>query len=212
MPQTYYQRHRAQIIGRSKRRYEAKRELILEQSRIRGTLPEFKAKHADYLRRYRQTERGKEVRKRSREKERIAAKSIKRWRTRKPYMEEYLRKYYEDNRDKILAAFRLYYRRNKPAYMARAMARRAFLAKVAINEQAIADWKARLKASLSFRCYYCYKTFSTMEVHIDHIIPLSKKGPHEIGNLCASCPKCNLTKREKLISEWRRVGQQILPL
>lgn len=48
-------------------------------------------------------------------------------------------------------------------------------------------------------CIYCGEKSS----HIDHVIPLSRGGQHRIGNLAPSCMKCNLTKNNKFISEWR---------
>lgn len=42
-------------------------------------------------------------------------------------------------------------------------------------------------------CFYC-DTGCQDSFHIDHIIPLSKGGCHELYNMCISCPECNIRK------------------
>lgn len=54
-----------------------------------------------------------------------------------------------------------------------------------------------IRARKSNKCYYCKRTF-TLTPHFDHVIPLSRGGLHEIGNLCVSCPSCNLSKAATL--------------
>ena len=61
------------------------------------------------------------------------------------------------------------------------------------------------------RCYYCDKDFTGM-IHFDHIVPLARNGKHEAANLCVSCPACNLEKATREISNWKKKGQQILPI
>lgn len=39
-------------------------------------------------------------------------------------------------------------------------------------------------------CAYCDKNLE--EYHVEHIIPLCLDGSNNIGNLCLSCPRCNL--------------------
>lgn len=45
-------------------------------------------------------------------------------------------------------------------------------------------------------CHWCGKRCAK-DYHIDHIMPLSKGGAHELRNLCIACPTCNLTKNAK---------------
>lgn len=52
-------------------------------------------------------------------------------------------------------------------------------------------------------CYYCAAPIYGTKFHIDHIIPISRGGAHHIDNLCPSCSLCNLSKHDKLVSEWR---------
>lgn len=52
-------------------------------------------------------------------------------------------------------------------------------------------------------CYYCAAPVYGTKFHVDHIIPISRNGAHHIDNLCPACVLCNLTKHDKLVSEWR---------
>ena len=47
------------------------------------------------------------------------------------------------------------------------------------------------------KCVICYKELN--KYHIDHIIPLTKKGKHTIINIQLLCPRCNIIKYNHLI-------------
>ncbi|MBC8222433.1 MAG: HNH endonuclease [SAR86 cluster bacterium] len=49
-----------------------------------------------------------------------------------------------------------------------------------------------------YKCVYCDGPFE----HVDHVIPLSKGGPHCLSNLRPACQFCNLSKHAKKLSEW----------
>jgi hypothetical protein len=52
-------------------------------------------------------------------------------------------------------------------------------------------------------CIYC----GGAAEHIEHLIPISRGGPHGIGNLAPSCAICNLSKHNKTVYEfkiWRK--------
>ena len=51
---------------------------------------------------------------------------------------------------------------------------------------------------LSKPCAYC----SAPSKHIDHIIPLSRGGLHDISNVIGACAECNQSKGDRLILEW----------
>lgn len=72
--------------------------------------------------------------------------------------------------------------------------------------------RARIKSTQNFQitdkdvrtllnqpCMYCGAKAS----HLDHIIPISKNGINGIGNLAPACAKCNLSKSDKFVMEWR---------
>lgn len=48
-------------------------------------------------------------------------------------------------------------------------------------------------------CAYC----SDLACEWDHVIPLSRGGAHQIGNLVPSCRTCNASKSTKTPSEWK---------
>lgn len=49
-----------------------------------------------------------------------------------------------------------------------------------------------------YECAYCDKRKADT---VDHVIPRSRNGPHEWGNVVAACRKCNAKKSDKLLSE-----------
>lgn len=51
-------------------------------------------------------------------------------------------------------------------------------------------------------CPYCGKPLGMSNIHLDHIVPLSKGGTHSKFNVLACCETCNLRKRSKPINEW----------
>lgn len=51
------------------------------------------------------------------------------------------------------------------------------------------------------RCWWCSKKIKGI-YHVDHVIPLSRGGTNDPSNLVISCPKCNLSKNNKLPHEW----------
>lgn len=67
-----------------------------------------------------------------------------------------------------------------------------------------------VKNKLWVRCYYCGKKIRGDESHIDHIIAISKNGPHRADNICVACASCNLSKNNKHPNEWMGNKQLIL--
>lgn len=49
----------------------------------------------------------------------------------------------------------------------------------------------------------CVECGSFKDIHADHIIPLSRGGTYSEGNLQPLCAFCNLSKKNKTMSEWR---------
>ena len=61
--------------------------------------------------------------------------------------------------------------------------------------------RKELKRLLSGFCAYCG---ATGQLTIDHVIPLARGGDHTIGNFAPACKKCNSTKGDSFIMEWRK--------
>ena len=49
-------------------------------------------------------------------------------------------------------------------------------------------------------CVYCDQ--SEGPFHIDHILPRSRGGSDQIGNLALACAPCNISKRDRTPQEW----------
>lgn len=60
-----------------------------------------------------------------------------------------------------------------------------------------------VRSAKDTKCSYCSAPLFGKPIHFDHIIPLSRGGAHCVANLCASCPSCNESKCNKLVSEWK---------
>jgi hypothetical protein len=52
-----------------------------------------------------------------------------------------------------------------------------------------------------YACVYCGS--GGLELHCDHVEPVSRGGGHEIENLVTACSICNLSKGAKTLAEWR---------
>jgi len=122
------------------------------------------------------------------------------------------RKAFDENPELILKRNREWASRNKDKIRSRDMRRRALLKGAEINLAKMQEWMASVKRKRSVRCYYCNSKISTAKIHFDHIVALAKGGPHSVENLCVSCGHCNLSKQDKPVRAWVRIGQQVLEL
>ena len=43
-------------------------------------------------------------------------------------------------------------------------------------------------------CYYCYQYTEQKDRTTDHVIPLSKNGPHTLDDIVMACANCNHRK------------------
>jgi len=59
-------------------------------------------------------------------------------------------------------------------------------------------------------CAYCDAEITRKTVTIDHIIPLSKGGKHEIGNIAPCCRSCNSSKGSK--TDWIPPNKRMLTI
>jgi 5-methylcytosine-specific restriction endonuclease McrA len=57
-------------------------------------------------------------------------------------------------------------------------------------------------------CQYCGVRFHTSELTFDHVFPRSKGGQTTWDNVLTCCVKCNVSKRDSLVSHGARRGSQ----
>jgi 5-methylcytosine-specific restriction endonuclease McrA len=78
--------------------------------------------------------------------------------------------------------------------------RKASERKVWLCKVMASDIRARY-AEFGHQCAYCG---AGGDLHMDHFIPLAKKGPHVLGNLIPACQECNYSKRDRDAEQWYR--------
>lgn len=72
-----------------------------------------------------------------------------------------------------------------------------------ITNEILGDW---IKEHADDKCVYCQKAVK----EVDHIVPLSKGGPHDVDNLQMLCMDCNRSKSDMTheeFVEWRKVNK-----
>ena len=111
----------------------------------------------------------------------------------------YSRKYYRENKEKILQYQLEYARANREKVRAYGRSYRA-------KKNNVEAYKVTDKDCMNIKNQPCLMCGSTENVHIDHIIPISKGGRHAIGNLQPLCKPCNTAKSNKYMIEWRAVN------
>jgi len=62
------------------------------------------------------------------------------------------------------------------------------------------DWE-KLKRQYGYCCAYCGEKSEKLEM--DHVIPITRMGRHAIANILPACRRCNISKFNKLLSEWK---------
>jgi 5-methylcytosine-specific restriction endonuclease McrA len=105
---------------------------------------------------------------------------------------ERAKEYYRANKETILAKIGIYRRRYEERKRGR---------NLTLTDQEKADLVAFYKVSRSqkaIRCYWCGKRTKKTDRHLDHIVPISKGGPHLASNLCVACRDCNMTKHAQM--------------
>lgn len=74
--------------------------------------------------------------------------------------------------------------------------------------KALRRYLSVLETARMVECYWCGEPTYQGQRHADHIIPLSRGGPHDVFNLCCSCPECNYRKSDGLPEEFD--GQHLI--
>jgi len=123
---------------------------------------------------------------------------------------KYNRDYYHSNRDSIQwnrMKFRLLFPdKYRAQNIARGALKRANRYKCIIGDlEEIKQFYEDVISSESIECYYCKERCGKsllLRPAIDHKVPLSKGGQHDISNLVACCEECNARKTNKTVEEF----------
>ncbi len=112
------------------------------------------------------------------------------------------KRYRERHREEVNARMRRWHASRKPESVASKAARhhrRRALEKSAPGKFSRDDVLAQLKRQKNL-CYWCNEILH--RYHIDHWMPLSRGGSNGADNIVLACAHCNLSKRDKLPSEF----------
>jgi len=132
----------------------------------------------------------------------------------------YNKKYYIENREYFLNYRKGYYENNTEYYLGRSNEWRQKnperTKSIAKNNRARRreDVKHNGKLNVTHDDYLrlykqpCVFCGSDDNIEIDHVIPLVKGGKHSIGNLQALCRKCNRSKSDKYMIEFKRCQKE----
>ena len=106
---------------------------------------------------------------------------------------EYSRKWYKNNKEhhKNNSKKRYYSNNNLELYRIKSQKRRARK----LNQLGYLPYNyLEIMKDRDTHCKYCNLHIKTYGYHVDHIIPLSKGGLHDLDNLQLICAECNLKK------------------
>lgn len=154
---------------------------------------------SDQERRWRENNREHLVKYETERRER-KAETDRAWFAARP---NYKVEYRASNHEKLLAQEKAWRAANPGLSRKKNAKRLARKGKVTVGDlEAIAEWETKWRSRKTVACHWCGKRVKTSEVHVDHVVPLSKGGPHSVENLCVSCRRCNLSKQATLPEVW----------
>ena len=113
----------------------------------------------------------------------------------------YFAQYYRENKEHILAYTREYYRQDPERKLVWTRNRQAIIAGATIGHVP-PDIKEILRKEQEGMCGICNTlVLDGDSVHVDHIIPITRGGPHTVANLQYTHGSCNDQKNNKLPEE-----------
>ena len=77
-----------------------------------------------------------------------------------------------------------------------------------------ADMQRRVIERAGDRCEYCrmHQSLQGATFHVEHIVPTSKGGASDEGNLALACPSCNLHKSDRTEATLGDKSNRSIPL
>lgn len=158
----------------------------------RATRKKYLAQHPDPYKSYRENHRE------------LYREAVKRWRKNNPDKAKASYKKYADSHPEYVArkrkrSYQNSYAKNPSYYSSKTAKRRAKLKGIegSFTQTEILE----LYEEQGGVCFYCFEPLGN-DYHRDHIIPISRGGSNYISNIALACAPCNLSKSDKLLSEW----------
>lgn len=190
----YYQNNKDLILKKNKIRYEKNKDAInLVQRQKYNNDPEYKKRRLEHNKKYRETH-----------KEEKAIKDKEYRENNKEKLQEYFRNYEIKNKSKRRNYLKKYKKEN-PEIISNNNARRKALKQNAIGNGIIRKEWIELMKTTNYRCFYCDVKMEARNRTLDHIIALSRGGPHIKENLLPCCLFCNCSKKDKMFDEWKGI-------
>lgn len=93
------------------------------------------------------------------------------------------------------------YRENYLLYHRQKSKRRKALLRGSIGHQLTGSQVRKRFEQFGHTCAYCGKGG---DLHIEHVVPVSKGGTHVLGNIVPACPGCNFNKAAREVESWYR--------
>lgn len=116
------------------------------------------------------------------------------------YIKNYMRKWRKKHPRKTKQHMNNCYKKNPIPFFEGAARRRA-RKQNAEGSHRYAEWLTLLE-KCGYRCHYCQKLLTVRTATRDHLIPLSRGGSDDIGNITPACRYCNGSKGTKTHDEY----------
>ena len=195
----YTRKNREKICAARRDRYHKNPEAALSRQREYNARPEVKARMKEYCVAYNARDEAKARRKElvsrpeAKEKKRELDR-VYHAKTREADNRRKLDDYYADPQ-RVVDRNREWRKLNPEKVLAKNQRRRASKAKVVVENVAPSAIYER-DAGI---CQLCKKPVEREKMTLDHVVPLSKGGPHTFGNLQLAHRSCNSSKGAKLL-------------
>ncbi len=131
------------------------------------------------------------------------------------YNKKYCNRYYQENREDMLQKAKEW-RINNPIKSKQRIAeynnrRKAFMLNVGELPLKTIQmvYEDNIKKYGTLTCYLCSNSISFGLDEIEHKIPLSRGGTNDYENIGVSCRRCNRSKHDKTVDEFKREGAYV---
>jgi len=105
------------------------------------------------------------------------------------------RTYYETHKEQYRRDLRAWRKAHwQHHYINHLAKRQALIRGASISDFTLEDW-IELLEQYGYLCAYCH---STSKLTMDHVVPLSKGGPHTKDNIVPACQPCNSRKKDSV--------------